>query len=65
MSIFIENTEYLYAEEVAKKLGIAETTLKVRVRAKEMPLPIDLKSKNIWKLSDIDDYINKISSEKK
>lgn len=57
MSVLIENTEYLYKEEVAKKLGIAEPTLIVKIRAKEIPLPLKLRSKNLWKKSDIESYL--------
>jgi predicted DNA-binding transcriptional regulator AlpA len=59
MEIYIEGDTYLDSEEVAKKLGIAEITLQVRTRAKEIPLPIKLKSRIWWKKSQIDEYLEK------
>jgi predicted DNA-binding transcriptional regulator AlpA len=57
MEIYIEGATYLDSEEVAKKLGIAEITLQVRTRAKEIPLPIKLKSRIWWKKSDVEAYL--------
>lgn len=64
MSIVIEKNEYLYKDEVAKELKIAEPTLTVKIRAKEVPLPIKLKSKNIWKKSDIEKYLKDTKEQK-
>ena len=45
------------SKEVAKLLEITLPTLQVRIRAKEIPLPIKLKNKNFWKKSDIEEYL--------
>ena len=63
MSILLDEAEYLYKEEVAKVLKISESTLKLKIRAKEVPLPIRLKSKNIWKKSEIEEYIERAKKE--
>ena len=47
------------SEDVAKQLKIALSTLKVKVRAKEVPLPIKLKTRVLWKKTDIEDYLEK------
>ena len=57
--IIIDNNEYLDAEEVANIMDIAEITLRVRVRAKEAPKPIKLKTITYWKKSEIDEYLEK------
>jgi predicted DNA-binding transcriptional regulator AlpA len=63
MEISIEGAEYIDSQEVARKLGIAEVTLKVKTRAKEVPLPIKLRTMKFWKKSDIESYINEESKK--
>lgn len=57
MKIILEDEEFIDSEEVARQLKIALPTLKVRVRAKEVPLPIKLKTRVFWKKSEIDEYL--------
>jgi predicted DNA-binding transcriptional regulator AlpA len=57
MGTYIEAAEYLSLEEVAQELGIAGSTLKVKIRAKEVPLPIKLKARVLWKKSEIEEYL--------
>jgi predicted DNA-binding transcriptional regulator AlpA len=59
MKFSIGAIDYIDYEEVAKKIGIAQSTLKVMVRAKEVPLPIKLKSRVFWKESEIDEYLER------
>lgn len=57
MNITINKEDFIDSEEVAKLLGIALSTLQVKVRAKEIPLPIKLKTYTFWRKSDIEDYL--------
>ena len=57
MNIIIHNEKYIDSEEVANRIGIATSTLKVMIRAKEVPLPIKLKTMTFWKESDIEAYL--------
>jgi predicted DNA-binding transcriptional regulator AlpA len=59
MKFSINGIDYIDSEEVAKRMEISSTTLKVRTRAKEIPLPIKLKSRVFWKESEIDEYLEK------
>jgi predicted DNA-binding transcriptional regulator AlpA len=55
--IILDNDEYLDAKEVSSILKIAEVTLRVKVRAKEVPLPIKLRTMKFWKKSEIEEYV--------
>jgi predicted DNA-binding transcriptional regulator AlpA len=57
VEVYIEGAAYIDSEEVAKKLGIAAITLQVKTRAKEIPLPIKLKTRILWKKSEIEAYL--------
>ena len=57
MDIIIDKEEFIDSEEVAKMLDIALSTLKVKVRAKEIPLPIKLKTYTFWRKTEIEAYI--------
>lgn len=59
MEVTINKEDFIDSEEVANLLGIALSTLQVKVRAKEIPLPIKLKTYTFWKRSEIEDYIAK------
>ncbi len=59
MDIIINKEEFIDSEEVAQKLGIALSTLKVKVRAREIPLPVKLKTYTFWKRAEIDEFIAK------
>lgn len=59
MSIKINGEEYIYKKEFAEALGISMSTLVIKIRSKEVPLPIKLESTNIWKKSDIDSYLER------
>ena len=63
MDIIIDKEEFIDSEEVAKMLDIALSTLKVKVRAKEIPLPIKLKTYTFWRKSDIESYIKTSKKE--
>jgi len=63
MKVTINEKKFIDSEEVANLLGIALSTLKVKVRAKEMPLPIKLKTRTFWKCSEIEEYIAKQKKE--
>jgi predicted DNA-binding transcriptional regulator AlpA len=64
VEVYIEGASYIDSEEVAKMLGIAAITLQVKTRAKEIPLPIKLKTRILWKKSDIEAYLKKKKEEK-
>ena len=55
--IIMDGKEYLDLNETAKKLKVSTTTVRIRTRAKEMPLPQKLKSLTFWLKSDIDEYL--------
>lgn len=59
MNVVIDNEEFIDSEEVASRLKIALSTLKVKVRANEVPLPIKLKTYTFWRLSEIEEYLEK------
>ena len=59
MDIIIDKEEFIDSEEVAKMLDIALSTLKVKVRAKEIPLPIKLKTYTFWHKTEIEEYLAK------
>ena len=60
MGIFFKtDEEYLYENEIMKLLKMSQSTVRLKVRAKEMPLPTRLKSKNLWKRSEIEEYLEK------
>ena len=64
MGIFFKtDEEYLYETEVMDLLKMSQSTVRLKVRAKEMPLPTRLKSKNLWKRSDIESYIKTSKKE--
>lgn len=55
--ITINGDDYLDLEEAADLLKVSTTTVRIRTRAKEMPLPTKLKSLTYWKKSEIEEYI--------
>ncbi|MDR2157708.1 MAG: helix-turn-helix domain-containing protein [Holosporaceae bacterium] len=61
--IHIEEGDYLDSKEVAQKLGIADSTLYIRSRAKEIPTPLSLPARIFWKLSDIEAYLREKQSK--
>lgn len=63
MEVTINKEDFIDSEEVANLMGIALSTLQVKVRAKEMPLPIKLKTRTFWKRSEIEEYIAKNKKE--
>jgi predicted DNA-binding transcriptional regulator AlpA len=65
MNIIIDNKKYIDSEEVARKIGIAKSTLKVMVRAKEVPMPMKLKTLTFWEESEVDAYLEKIRDVEK
>lgn len=62
--IIIDGEEYIDLEEAAKLLKVSTTTVRIRTRAKEMPLPQKLKSLTYWKRSEIEEYLAKAKEEK-
>jgi predicted DNA-binding transcriptional regulator AlpA len=60
--IIIDGIEYLDLKEASSAIGVAEITLRTRVRAKEAPKPIKLKAVTYWKKSEIDEYLEKTRS---
>lgn len=64
MKFTINNEEYITLEEVEKLVGLKQTSINTRVRFGHFPKPVKFEIRMAWKKSDIDDYINKISSEK-
>ncbi len=62
--IKIDDKEFLDISETAKLIGISETAVRVRVRAKEAPQPTKLRYVTFWKRSEIEDYINNKGAEK-
>ena len=64
MNIIIDNEKFIDSEEVADRLDIALSTLKVKVRAKEIPLPIKLKTYTFWRESDIETYLEDHKKDK-
>ena len=65
MKIVIDGNNYIDLPEVARKLGIAESTLKVQVRAKEVPAPTKLKTYTFWKEKEIEAYLEAKKENKK
>jgi predicted DNA-binding transcriptional regulator AlpA len=63
VNIIIDNKRYIDSEEVARKIGIARSTLKVMVRAKEVPMPMKLKTLTFWEESEIDEYLERTREE--
>ena len=63
MSIVIGNEELIDIKEFSKMVGLAVSTLKVKQRAKEIPAPLKLKARTLWKKSEIEEYINKKEAE--
>ena len=56
--------DFLKTEDIIKKFGISKETLFNWRKQNKFPAPIKIGRRLLWKKSDIDDYINKISSEK-
>lgn len=65
MKITIDNEGFIDAEEVARRLNIAVSTLQVKQRAKEIPLPIKLKTYTFWRESEIEEYLKSAKKDEK
>lgn len=57
--IIIDGEEFIDLDETAELLDVSTTTVRMRARAKEMPLPQKLKSLTYWKKSEIEEYLTK------
>lgn len=55
--IIINGEKYIDLKETAKLLNVSTTTVRIKTRAKEMPLPQKLKSLTFWKKSEIETYL--------
>ena len=70
MKFKIDGEEYVDLDEVEKLVGMKQTLIYEKMRYDQFPKSekkkIDItfkRERSLWKKSDIDDYINKTSSE--
>lgn len=55
--IIFNGRKYLDIEETAKMLGCSKQTIRLKVRAKEMPAPTKFPAYTFWEESKIEEYL--------
>ena len=55
--INVDGEKYIRLEDVLEATGIKQSTLYVKIRCKEFPKPENMKIRALWKLSEIEEYI--------
>ena len=53
----VDGEKYLRLEDVSEATGIKRSALYLKVRCKEFPKPENMNIRALWKLSDIQAYI--------
>ena len=57
MDIIINGTKYLLLRDVSEMVGLKQSTLYEKMRYNHFPKPLKVDIRSIWKLSDINEYL--------